>query len=76
MSYQTVGALRPGRTSFDLSSTKYFDCNIGVLLPVMLEDVLPGDIWQIGCSHIAKAQPMVVPVFHPSIILYGGYIFQ
>ena len=60
--YERVGGLQPGRSAFDLSHSKMFDCDLGHLVPVLVQDVGPGDIFDLGASQITKMQPMVVPV--------------
>lgn len=68
--YERVGGLQPGRSAFDLSHSKMFDCDIGQLVPVLVQDVGPGDIFDLGASQITKMQPMVVPVYHRMDICY------
>lgn len=68
--YEQVGGLRPGRSAFDLSASKMFDCDLGRLIPVLIEDVLPGDVLDIGASQVTKMQPMVVPLYHRMDISY------
>nr|QJB19717.1 MAG: major capsid protein [Microvirus sp.] len=68
--YERVGGLQPGRSAFDLSHSKMFDCNLGHIVPVLVQDVGPGDIFDLGASQITKMQPMVVPVYHRMDICY------
>lgn len=68
--YEQVGGLRPGRSAFDLSHSKMFDCDLGKLIPVLCEELLPGDVVDIGASQITKMQPMVVPLYHRMDIRY------
>ena len=68
--YERVGGLQPGRSAFDLSHSKMFDCDIGQLVPVLIQDVGPGDIFDLGASQVTKMQPMVVPVYHRMDICY------
>lgn len=62
--YNVVGGLKPGRTAFDLSHTKLFDMSIGALVPILVEDCIPGDIFQFGFINTIRAQPLVTPIFH------------
>lgn len=72
--YNEVGALRPGKSAFDLSHVRIFDTDIGRLTPVLLEDVIPGDIFEISQASVIRMQPMVAPLYH-SIKMYTHYFF-
>lgn len=72
--YELVQALRPGRSAFDLSHSKTFDCDIGQLVPVLVEDVIPGDVFHITSAHIIRAQPLVVPIYH-ALEVFVHYFF-
>lgn len=53
---------RPGYSAFDLSHSKSFTCNMGELIPVLIQDCIPGDRWQIGQECVVRFQPMVAPM--------------
>ena len=40
--YQTVGSLRPGRSVFDLTYSKLLTCDMGQLIPIQCDEVVPG----------------------------------
>lgn len=62
--FQNVGGLTPGRSVFDLSYEKKFTCDMAQLIPVMCDEVVPGDILEIGCQSITRFQPLVAPILH------------
>lgn len=62
--FQHVGGLKPRRNLFDLSYRTNFTCNMGQLIPVMCDEVVPGDHFKIGVEMVVRAQPMVAPVMH------------
>ena len=62
--FQQTGALRPGKSAFDLSHVKIFDANIGALIPVYVEDCVPGDVIDLSHVHIIRSQPLVTPIYH------------
>lgn len=62
--FQQTGALRPGKSAFDLSHVKIFDANIGALIPVYVEDVVPGDVIDLSHVHVIRSQPLVTPIYH------------
>lgn len=62
--FQQTGGLKPGKSAFDLSHVRIFDANIGTLVPVYVEDVLPGDVIDLSHVHIIRSQPLVTPLYH------------
>lgn len=72
--FRRVGSLRPGRSAFDLSYEKKTTCDMGQLIPVLCEEVLPGDTWQVGNRLLIRFQPLVAPIMH-EINAYIHYFF-
>ena len=72
--YQNVGAVHPSRSMFDLSYEKKLTCDMGQLIPVMCDEVIPGDLFQIGNQAIIRFQPLVAPILH-EINMYVHYFF-
>lgn len=72
--FQTVQALRPGRSVFDLSYDKKLTCDMGELIPVLCEMAIPGDHWTVGNSVVARLQPLLAPIMH-EINIYVHYFF-
>lgn len=62
--FRHVGKLRPRRSRFDLTHSKLGTCYLGELIPVMCQEVIPGDTFKIGCECIIRMQPMVAPILH------------
>lgn len=62
--FQQVRNLRPGKSLFDLSYNKKFTCDMGQLIPVQCDEVVPGDVVKMGCEAVIRFNPMVVPVLH------------
>lgn len=62
--FQRTGSLSPSRSVFDLSYEKKLSCDFGQLIPIMHDEVLPGDIWKIGNEIVVRFQPLVAPVLH------------
>lgn len=61
-SFSSVGALKPGRTFFNLSYSKKFNCGMGKLIPIMCDEVVPGDVVKIGNDFTVRFEPMIAPV--------------
>ena len=62
--FRNVAGLHPGMSVFDLSYTKLLTCDMGQLVPVMCDEVVPGDIFKIGNQSVIRMQPLVAPVLH------------
>ena len=72
--FQRVRNLMPGRSLFDLSYEKKFTCDMGQLIPVMCDEVIPGDYFKIANQSVIRFQPLVAPVLH-EIYQYVHYFF-
>lgn len=72
--FDSVRALRPGRSAFNLSYDKKFTCDLGQLIPVLAEEVVPGDTWKIGIEAVVRFMPMVAPILH-EINMFVHYFF-
>lgn len=62
--FDQIGAARVPRSAFNLSYEKKFTADLGELIPVLCDEVVPGDIWEIGNSAIVRLQPMIAPIMH------------
>lgn len=51
------------RDGFDLSSKRAFSAKLGELLPVLCEDVMPGDKFKISADWFTRTQPVTSPAF-------------
>lgn len=72
--FKRTGALSPNRSVFDLSYEKKFDCDMGQLIPVMCDEVIPGDKFSIGNEIVIRFNPLVAPLMH-EINAYVHYFF-
>lgn len=72
--YQSVSSLKPGNSVFDLSYAKKFTCDMGQLIPILIEEVVPGDRFTIGNQALIRFQPLVAPIMH-SINMYVHYFY-
>lgn len=72
--YSHVGGLNPRRSAFDLSYEKKLTCDMAQLIPVMCDEVVPGDFFQIGNQAVVRFQPLVAPILH-EINMYVHYFF-
>lgn len=72
--YETVASLRPGRSVFDLSYEKKFTCDMGQVIPIMCDEMVPGDKFMVGCKSVVRCQPLVAPILH-EVDVYEYFIF-
>ena len=54
--------LKNYRSHFNLKSKKVADIDIGKLVPLYADFVLPGDIWNIKDATFIRTQPMLAPL--------------
>lgn len=59
---------------FDLSYEKKMTADLGKLYPIMHDEMIPGDFFQIGNQAVIRFQPMVAPILH-EIYMYTHYFF-
>lgn len=62
--FKNVGSLNPSRSVFDLSYEKKFTCDMGQLIPVLCDEMVPGDFFQFGNEAVIRFQPLVAPILH------------
>ena len=72
--FNSVSPLRPGRSVFDLSYEKKLTCQMGKLIPIMADEMVPGDKFQITNEIVVRFQPMVAPILH-EVNVYVHYFF-
>ena len=53
----------PHRDGFDLSRKLAFSAKLGELLPVFVEDVMPGDKFKINADWFTRTQPVTSPAY-------------
>lgn len=60
--FKSTGSLRPARSAFDLTYEKKLTCDMGQLIPIMCDEVVPGDTFHIGNEIVIRFQPMVAAI--------------
>ena len=53
------------RAKHSLSHYKLLSCDMGYLVPIGLNEVLPGDSFQHATSCLIRLSPLLAPVMHP-----------
>lgn len=52
------------RSVFDLSHERKLSCDMGELIPIMCEEILPGDSFKTKTNMLIRLSPMLAPVMH------------
>jgi len=72
--FQTVQIRRPKSNAFDLSHEKKLTCNMGELIPIYLQEVVPGDKFKVSTEIFMRFAPMLAPIMH-RINVFTHYFF-
>lgn len=72
--FQNTGSLSPRKSMFDLSYRKTLTCDMGQLIPIMCDEVVPGDLFEIGNEIVIRYQPLVAPILH-EVNVFTHYYF-
>ncbi|AXH77754.1 MAG: major capsid protein [Microviridae sp.] len=64
----------PQKSKFDLSHEKKLSCEMGNLIPIMVQETLPGDSFQVNTNLMVRLAPMLAPLYH-KIDVYTHYFF-
>lgn len=82
--FNTVQVSTPPTSTFDLSHNLKLSLQMGKLVPILRQEVLPGDSFRIGSEQMLRMAPMISPVMHrikiqthfffvPNRILWEGW---
>ncbi len=58
------------RTKHNLSNYKLATMDMGKLVPVQVQEVLPGDSMKMQTSALIRLSPMLAPVMHPVVVRF------
>jgi len=72
--FESVPIANVGRSVFNLSHDVKMTCEMGYLVPILAEEMVPGDKWDIGNEIVIRLQPLMAPVLH-EINCYVHYFF-
>lgn len=62
--FNSVSVRKPKRNVFDLSHDRKMTLNMGELVPILCEEVVPGDSFRIRAETFIRMAPMIAPVMH------------
>lgn len=55
---------KPRRNKFNLSHERKFTCDMGILTPILCQDIVPGDKWKLRTELLLKMQALRAPMMH------------
>lgn len=61
---ETINIIRPQSSKFDLSHENKLSLDMGTLVPVLTQEVLPGDKWKCDTEILLRFAPMLAPIYH------------
>lgn len=73
-SFQSIQVRKPSKNMFDLSHDVKYSMDMGTLTPVLVQEVLPGDVFNIQTETLIRFAPLVAPVMH-NIKVFTHYFF-
>lgn len=72
--FNTVQSYKPKRNFFDLSHDRKFSCDMGYLVPIFNQEVLPGDTFSVVNQQLLRFAPLLAPIMHKCEV-YTHYFF-
>lgn len=72
--FNSIPLLRPRRNTFDLTNDWKTDAKFGVLEPVFICDVVPGDRFTIQDELLVRFDALIAPILH-NVNVYVHYFF-
>jgi len=62
--FQKVRIIKPRLNKFDLSHEKKMSMQMGDLIPILCQEVVPGDKFRVNSEVLMRFAPMLAPVMH------------
>lgn len=72
--FQAIGGNRPKKSAFDLSHEKKLSFDMGDLVPMYLQEIIPGDQFKVKSEVFMRLAPMIAPMMH-RVNVYIHYFF-
>lgn len=62
--FEHILAKKPKRSTFNLTHMNSLTCEMGKLIPIMCEEIVPGDTWKLKTDLFVRFAPLYAPVMH------------
>ena len=72
--FDRIKLTRPKSSVFDLSHEKKLSLNMGDLVPIFMQETLPGDQFKVNIEHLIRFQPLLAPIMH-RVNVYTHFFF-
>ena len=72
--FDSIKIRAPRKNKFDLSHDRKFSARMGMLVPMFLTDVVPGDDFRVSSEILLRFAPMLAPVMH-RVNVFTHYFF-
>ena len=74
--FNQVSVKKPSSNTFDLSHDRKFSATIGELTPILVQETVPGDKFNINSSQMLRFAPMVAPIMHKASVYTHFFLYQ
>lgn len=72
--FSKISARRPKKNKFDLSHERKMSIPMGKLVPILVQDAVPGDSFRVSSEIFLRMAPLLAPIMH-RINVYTHYFF-
>jgi len=72
--FNQLAAKRPPQNKFDLTHEKKMSLNMGDLVPILCQEIVPGDKFRVSTEVFLRMAPMLSPIMH-RVNVYVHYFF-
>lgn len=62
--FNSIKLFKPKKSAFDLSHDFKFSGNMGNIIPILVNECVPGDQYSISCEAMVRFAPMLAPIMH------------
>lgn len=62
--FDSIQVRAPKLNKFNLSHERMLSCDMGMLVPIMCNEVLPGDVWRVNTEMMCRLAPLLAPIMH------------
>lgn len=62
--FQSISTRRPRLNKFDLTHERKMAIPMGKLIPILIQDIVPGDKFRVNTEILCRFAPMLAPIMH------------
>jgi hypothetical protein len=66
--FSKVAMPKPASNTFDLSHDRKFSMKLGEITPILVNECVPGDKFNISSTNLLRFAPLIAPVMHQSSV--------